>query len=94
MLWADRLLQYDFRVENVPGKSNPVADMLARQSVESAADYDMDSGDTARFLPVFGNPHLAVITPTELATSTQSDKILLQIIYLIKTGWPSKVSSN
>ena len=89
MRWADRLLQYHFRVEHLPGKSNTVADMLSRHA-EAKETSSLDPGDSAKLSTVFGNSQLAAITPQELADATRKDKTLEKATEFIISGWPSK----
>ena len=90
MRWADRLLQYNFQVEHLPGKSNVVADMLSRHAATASEECDTDSGDTARLSTIFGSNHLAAVLPSELAAATRDDPLLQRVTKFISTGWPSK----
>ena len=93
MRWADRLLQYDFNVEHVPGKHNQVADMLSRHSAGPDSDSKADPGETAQLFTVFGSAQLAAVTPKELETATRADTILKQVAELAISGWPSSCPS-
>ena len=94
MRWADCLLQYNFRVEHIPGRSNSVADMLSRHSAEGNCESSDDTGDTARLSTVFGNAQLEAITPKQLEEATRDDPLLCEASKFITSNWPAKCPTD
>ena len=94
MRWADRLLQYNFQVVHLPGKSNVVTDMLSRHSAIASDELDSDAGESARLSTIFGSTQLAAILPNELAAATSKDQLLQSVIMYISAGWPTKSSTE
>ena len=90
MRWADRLLQYDFHVEHLPGRSNNVADMLSRHTTEREEKSEDDMGDTAQLATIFGNSTLATITSKELEAATKNDKTLQLVRNSMSNRWPTE----
>ena len=61
MRWANRLLQYNFRVKHFFGKSNTVADMLTTHFAADTTSVSNDFDDTEKLLKVFNNSQLAPV---------------------------------
>ena len=94
MRWADRLLQYNFRVEHIPGRSTSVADMQSTHSAVGNGESSDDTGDTARLSTVFGNAQLAAITPKQLEEATSDDTLLCEASKFITSNWPAKCPTD
>ena len=90
--WSDRLYQYNFNVVYRPGKHNSVADLLSRAGNHALSKTDSAEvdADIHTVNTIFGASALRAITPSELATETQNDDILIEVFMYITTGWPKK----
>jgi hypothetical protein len=104
--WADRLLQYDFRVEYKPGCENVVADCLSRADSEAAAvgmpvqpelavGMLADIEDDIFVQTIFGSLATPVVTMETVAAATESDSVLRCVREYVVNGWPlSKRAMN
>ena len=86
--WAERLHQYNFEVQYIPGSTNYVADMLSRLVVAKPSAEDWLDSDLGCILEVNLS---SLVTPNELLEASRGDLVLQQVAEYIKNGWPKKV---
>ena len=86
--WAERLHQYNFEVQYIPGSTNYVADMLSRLVVAEPSAEDWPDSDLGCILEVNLS---SLVTPKELLEASRGDLVLQQVAEYIKNGWPRKV---
>ena len=86
--WAERLHQYNFEVQYIPGSTNHVADMLSRLVVAKRSAEDWPHSDLGCILEVNLS---SLVTPNELLEASRGDLVLQKVAKYIKNGWPRKV---
>uniref|UniRef100_A0A3B3DB63 Gypsy retrotransposon integrase-like protein 1 n=1 Tax=Oryzias melastigma TaxID=30732 RepID=A0A3B3DB63_ORYME len=93
---ADRLNQYNFSQEFMPGRANTVADLLSR-----AVSATTEIGEGARstendddLVQILHGPLSSVVTLAELQQASADDEILGTLRTYIQDGWPAKVDDR
>ena len=94
--WYDRLCQYNFTVEFVPGKLHAVPDCLSRFNEASVDERPVNEREyladesSVGLNTVFGSTNKPVITHQQLAAATQADETLQQVQTWVVGGWPDR----
>lgn len=83
--WSYRLLPYTFNVQYVTGRTNYIADALSRRPVEEANSNEQ-TVSTCIITNDFG-----LVTVPELLQATGEDRMLKEVMELVKDEWRSKV---
>ena len=94
MQWANRLLQYNFLVEHIAGRSTSVTDILFRYSAVEKCKSSDGTRDTAQISTVFENSQLAAITPKHLEEATRDGTLLCEASKFITSNWPAKCPTD
>ncbi len=94
--WADRLNQYNFNLEFMPGRANTVADLLSRavsvtkETGGVAADTESDED----WVHILHGPLSSVVTLAELQQASAADEALTTLRTYVQDGWPAKVDDR
>ena len=86
--WADRLNQYNFRLEFMPGRANTVADLLPR-AVSVTKEADGASADTESdedWVHILQGPLSSVVTLAELQQASADDDTLTTLRSYVQDG--------
>lgn len=92
--WADRLQQYNFRLQFTPGRDNVVADLLSRAipspptAKPLAPERDQAEHDLIQLLHT---PLQETVSLQELRDASADDFVLSTLLTYIRQGWPGKV---
>lgn len=95
--WADRLLQYNYRLEFTPGRDNVVADLLSRAiptpptpqvSVPGLEQAEHD------IIQLLHTPLQETVSLSELQDASAADLILSSLSKYRRQGWPKRVSEE
>jgi hypothetical protein len=91
--WATYLSGFNYRIQYIRGKQNPVADCLSRvpRNVTTISNEYKEEGKYINF-PATSN-RLPIDMET-IATATKEDKELLQIIRYVTGKWPHEVETT
>lgn len=94
--WADRLNQYNFSLEFMPGRANRVADLLSR-AVSVTKEMGGVSSDTESdedWVHILHEPLSSVVTLAELQQASAADEALTTLRSYVRDGWPAKVDDR
>uniref|UniRef100_A0A3B3IH14 Gypsy retrotransposon integrase-like protein 1 n=2 Tax=Oryzias latipes TaxID=8090 RepID=A0A3B3IH14_ORYLA len=94
--WADRLNQYNFRLEFMPGRANTVADLLSRavSVTKEAGEVTRNTENDDDLVHILHGPLSSVVTLTELQKASADDETFATLRIYIQDGWPAKVDDN
>ena len=81
--WSIRLNEYDFRVEHVPGKSNP-ADYLSRKPVDGEMRPNQSENVELYVNNVFEQSVPSSVTHEQITEHTKQDKVLQELVKRIR----------
>lgn len=91
--WADRLNQYNFSLEFMPGRVNTVADLLSRAvSVTGGVIPDTESDND--WVHILHGPLSPVVTLAKLQQASAADEVLTTLHTYVQDGWPAKVDDR
>lgn len=92
--WADRLLQYHYRLQFTPGRDNVVADLLSRAIPTpptpqvSVPVLEQEEHDIVQLLHT---PLQETVSLQELQEASAADPVLSSLSEYIRHGWPKRV---
>ncbi|KAJ8342697.1 hypothetical protein SKAU_G00326250 [Synaphobranchus kaupii] len=94
--WADRLNQYNFKLEFVPGRTNTVADLLPRavSTTVGLVGGRPDSTEDEDWVQTLYGPLRAVVTQIKLQQASAEDEMFSTLRTYIQDGWPVEVDAS
>ena len=84
--WADRLYEYDFKVQYKPGCENVVADLLSRSDPGVSTD-ETEEPTSLNIATIFGGTAMEALSLREVAEASQQDDELSAVAVKCTTGW-------
>ncbi|XP_036384580.1 uncharacterized protein K02A2.6-like [Megalops cyprinoides] len=92
--WADRLLQYNYRLQFTPGRDNVVADLLSRSVPAPPTSQVLVPGREQAendIIQLLHTPLQETVSLRELQDASAADPVLSSVSTYIRQGWPKTV---